>query len=733
MNEKPPISEKVCEYFCLAFALWTLLCHAVVFSGGNFNQLLIAASVGSTALLGALIAFYLWRRGNPDNRERDRQRGGTSDSAELPSAADPPWMIGIVLVAAAVALFAYPFRTGVVAHWWIAIGILSFAYIRTHPRAPISLAPLGRRAKDERAFWLIAAIALLINLVFHRPDPDDALYINFAVSALDHPALALYSRDTMHEFGDWPLLLAAYRVHSIELLMAVLSFVTRLPPLIGFHVFYAATGAVLVVLAYSYLLRLLLPRNWIWVLAALLVIFFGAGGPQNHWYGNLSLVRIWQGKCTVIHVMIPLAYAFGIRFALAPGLYRWFLLASVQVAAIGFSGSAMWSVPIASCLGMASALPLRWKSLRLLAPGILASSYVVAVGLYIKSQMRPQTDWIENANFKLRDYGAMVESTQRLDAPGVATDFAWTNVLGEGPLRFYALGALMLAWLVCKRPLARRFCVVVPLGVLLFVINPYTERFTMANMTGSTYYRATWVLPLPLLMAVCLTSPIRLAAAGASLRRPLLLVGLLATAYVLTGSRFEAIGPESPLSRVGTVFHPRNRIWPSAPTIRIEKDVLASIQVLRDELPPGSHVVAPFWFSFWFPTFRDQLHPLIVHELYTHMNRRRLPEGDAVRRIQLTNYVGGAEETEVTAEALREGLRHYDILGVALTENAPWIEEIVTVLEQEGFVLKASIEPYQVWVKDVPAVASATGKRRGPSSLGQASLLFDTAQTAIVF
>ena len=66
--------------------------------------------------------------------------------------------------------------------------------------------------------WVVAAAGVILMLISHRPDADDAFYVNVAVAAADVPGRALLSADTMHGIPGLPLYLPVYRVHSYELL-----------------------------------------------------------------------------------------------------------------------------------------------------------------------------------------------------------------------------------------------------------------------------------------------------------------------------------------------------------------------------------------------------------------------------------------------------------------------------------------------------------------------------------
>ena len=63
----------------------------------------------------------------------------------------------------------------------------------------------------------LALVAVAVTLVAHRPDEDDAFYLNVAVSAIDFPEAPLLHYDGMHGEVGLPILETHYRAQSYEL------------------------------------------------------------------------------------------------------------------------------------------------------------------------------------------------------------------------------------------------------------------------------------------------------------------------------------------------------------------------------------------------------------------------------------------------------------------------------------------------------------------------------------
>ena len=101
--------------------------------------------------------------------------------------------------------------------------------------------PAKRQPPDD----FVLALALLA----HRPDLDDAFYLNLAVAAVDQPQAALLAEDTLHGIAGLPVHHPVYRVHTWELWNALWSWLTGVPVIAMFHWVSASLAAALVPLA----------------------------------------------------------------------------------------------------------------------------------------------------------------------------------------------------------------------------------------------------------------------------------------------------------------------------------------------------------------------------------------------------------------------------------------------------------------------------------------------------
>jgi len=670
---------------CVVFAVWTLCCHAVVALGGSLRELLGVFAVAAIGLLALRLA----------------RRGGAPPPPEPPAASPaargslPRRLQGAGLVLGVVG--ALWLRDHPLALWWWTVLLLGAALavfvLREEPRTE----PAARGRGLELGLWTLALGCAAIALVSHRVDLDDAFYLNLAAAAADAPRAALLAGDTLHGIEGLPLQLQVYRLHSYEIWNAALSLLTGIPAIVCFHWISAALAALLVPLCLARLLRQLTPRHWLWTVLAVVWVLLAAG-DAHRWYGNFAFVRIWQGKCIFLFVFLPLVYAYALEFALRPTPRSWLLLAAAQVAAVGCTSSAVWAAPAGALAAACVALrPTRRGLLRLALAG-LASAYVLGMGWGVKQTMaldQQASDWSLKQAIAIEPEAQPAseeldrESAERAQAlewrhqPGVQLERALTLVTGSAPLRAASLVALLAAWACCAAGLAQRFAVVVPLAVTLVVLDPYATLWLSQNLTGPSYWRSLWALPVPLLLALILVAPLQVAGR----RRWPGRVGVLAALALFA----VAVPNMSTLSE-------RNGVELAWPRLKVEPESYRWAKVLTDRSHPGATVVAPMAISVWLATFHDRVHPLLVRPMYLDRYRDELGLEDLRHRVLMTNYVEGESLHPDADRWFARGLRRFDVEAVCL-RNFAGAERARAILRAAGFTLDLKSFDYEIWLR----------------------------------
>ncbi len=570
-----------------------------------------------------------------------------------------------------------------VALWYWAVATLGAAALALlFLEAPREESPV-RGSRLELGLLALALAASLYALAAHRPDADDAFYVNLAVAAADAPDQPLLAADTLHGVAGLPLHLPIYRLHGFELWNGALAYLSGLPAIQVFHFGAVAFAAFLVAFAHARLFRLLTPKHWLAAVATLLAVLVAAG-ETHRWYGNFGLVRIWQGKSIQLFVFTPLVYAYAMEFALRPTLARWGLLASAQIAALGSSSAALWAAPAAGAIALCSALPSTRRGLRLFAIGLLASAYVLGAGFVAKRWMQADAA-TQQPVYSQQEIREKELASLELDRPGVRLEQALREVLGDARLRRAAIACVLIAWVASSSALARRFALFAPLAVALVLLQPSASSWVVANATGESYWRSLWALPVPVLIALTLLAPLSFEAAW---RRRWL--GPAAWVFLLGAFALLAPGRRGPSLENGVRLG-----WPS---LKVEPVAYAWAAELTASVAPGSVVAAPSDVGVWLATFHQRAFPLFVRELYLDPYRSQLGDGDLALRRWMTAIAGGDVSGPAPPRIFRDGLERFQVRGVCLRVT-PGAEPIREVLRAAAFRLHVQQRDHEIWVR----------------------------------
>lgn len=651
-KETLPLSERIVLGVCTGFALWTLCSNAVVAAGGRLTTVIGLFALAGTAT--GIVAFRFRDLGHPAAVDVPEQTAREPLNRTQQAA--------FVTAFGGAAIFSS--LLGPIALWALLVVALAVAaWLWIWPETPAMTRPASHPGLEIGLFALGFACALYA-LVVHRPDADDAFYINIAVAAVDHPDLPLLARDTLHGRFDLPIHYAAYRLHSYELWNAAVSWGTGIPAIRIFHWGAAAVGAFLVPLAFAALFRRLTPRHWLWATLAL-VIVLAAPGETHRWYGNFSFVRIWQGKGIFLFVFLPLIWLAGIRFALQPNPRRWLALAAAQIAALGCSATALWAAPVAALVAMSAASSPNLRGVRILGIGALASTYLVGAGLIVKSSMV-----------------ASIPELSQTFAPGEHFQHALYKAFGHDRLYVFALGTIFIAWAAAPaNSLARRFAVAAPLAVTLILFNPFLDSFVRTNITGASYWRSTWALPAPLLMTLVLIAPLRLAPRLGT-KSAQALTAIAIALFAIAIPRY-------------TGFSQRNGVSISSPTLKVPTAHRWAARL--NQIAPRRPVVAPAVVSTWIPTFHDHAYPMTVR-IYLNPLRDRIGETAFRDRNIMTRFADGHADEPDAAEIFERGLDLYEIEAVCLMRGAT-LETARKILRRAGFSPKIRDARAEIWAR----------------------------------
>ena len=508
--------------------------------------------------------------------------------------------------------------------------------------------------------WLLAGTAALslaagfFTLVTSRPNMDDISFFHRALVQSGQMDRPFFTTSTVYDVPGLPSLSGLHSLSSYEPLMAIAGSWLGDDPLW----FYQNMGAFLAGVLLPIVLVLwfrhlgLRPSEALAATAAVL-IFLVSDGNTVRSFGNTSLVRLWQGKCIVWTLLIPAGLLFCDRFLRDPSVYRFLLIFTTGVGAVGLSNSGMvLYITLVFCASGSYLLTYGLSRRRLIRALALnaGSAYCVAVGTAFAAGLLGRTDmsawvgfpsnWPINVNLVIGGYRALARDVLLLT---------------------------LVPFLVLPRRKSR-FIIFYSLMLIATVLNPLTGRWVMAIVTPASYWRFIYVLPLPL----CAGLIVRCFVSG-KMRFPVFarltggILTLTATAYAYRAPVFIDCQPKP----VTAYKLPLNE------TILARKSALIS-GVAQIVLAPEE----PAWvMSLMNPSLRF-VSIRIPEALHVFRNANRALEGE--QRVAAQGLVTDGEATPERLQALREVLRRrldaivltpqaFRVLaGVLESEKRPW-------------------------------------------------------------
>lgn len=655
----------------LAMAVWTISCHCVVLTSGNLLDLRLFASVA----LAVLAILLVWRRKNFTSAN---PTDDTQPLAEEPGdLLRPRYIIAVWVLGFSV--FALAYSGWILLAWVLAVVGLAGALLLLRSDESVWQVPAAN-PWTALILGLLAISCGLWTVVLHRPDRgDDPFFVNLAVAAADQPEKPLLAEDTMYGIPGAPLRAPYYRAHSIEMLAATVSHTFGVPAIYVSHWGLSALAGFFLPLVAARLFRLLVPGRWLFSLVGLLVVLLTAAGASDG-YANYAFVRLYQGKAIFVSVLVPLIFVYAIEFTAAPRMRTWLLLGAAQVAALGMTSTALWAAPATTFLGIAAA-QRNWsiRGFQRVATGLCTSGYVLALAFFIRQSTLSTLT------------GTIPRLAKGDELPATADGMmamAFDINLGDQYFALFATGCVLAGWSIQTSP-ARQWTLRCALLWLVLFYNPFLQPFLAGNVTGmSTWWRVGWILPVPVLVALVLSSLIEVVKGRFSHGE--LVVIFVAICLVFTG-----------LVPARYTFRPNNYATIAMPSLKVGPEYVVA-RLLNHEAGPGQYVAAPKFVAGFVVTFHEHAYPLVARRTHMGSFQNQLDENDIKARILLQSYINGDVSWEGASEMLRQCLDRYELAALCLRQNAEWYDTMSEVLQEEQFERRHELYGYEIWSRKKP-------------------------------
>nr|WP_277355722.1 DUF6077 domain-containing protein [Cellulomonas hominis] len=366
---------------------------------------------------------------------------------------------------------------------WVAWAVVACALVALVPRLP-------RGPWTGQSAWhagVLGAGAAFLASCLIRPDLDDASYL--VRSAWIARTGVLHPGDVIFSGGAWPgLPEQTPYLPSFEALLGATSRVTSISAGALTYVVYVPLASFAAVWALGMLARTWRVRRIGLVVTLAAVVLLWGGGINASW-GNLHLGRIWQGKVTLLAVLVPLTYALAAWCVTARGPVRRLALlvvAAAGIAGVGLSPSAVFVVPgVLAVSAVGAVLSGRGRA------GVLAvlagSAYPLAAGIVTAVAGRtgeaipgstPVNPWI-------RTLGSGVQ--------------AWVVLLAAVAVLITAASRRMSA---ARRVIGRWTAAAAAVSGAVLAAPPTTDLLVRVMGTDAIAWRMVWVVPVPLLVGM---------------------------------------------------------------------------------------------------------------------------------------------------------------------------------------------------------------------------------------
>ncbi len=630
------------------YAVWSIAAIAVVFFQLPFQYLKYGAG------LAALISVALVRLFFPRSTTLDR-----GISVELKTCYVTKFVLAGVIAIVLAGSIAF-IKTGSAAIFLAIISIsLAVALLPFKTRS----LPISELQMIKPKVMLIAGfvVAIIFYLVAHRPDGDDANFVNLAVGARRFGA-PLLAFDTMLGHGPGPIALPTYRVHSFELLVAMVADLLSLPTIFVAHCIVSVVFVVLFVAVIARIGYEAVRHDWIGALFLLLALQLLTGSTLASW-GIHGVTRFFQGKAEFVTIVVPLIVYCSYRAVHGGRPLDFLMVALLQIAGVGLTANAIYGAP--------------------LTVGLTTVSAAVAQGLNKTTIARFA---VINAT---SIYPMIIGATLLITGNAFPSEVSSTTLSGD-QLRFTlgfdvaALSLVMgmsLGWIVVRGMPSGRFWFVYTAICALLLVNPLLWQ-VYAKVTGNLGFRVFWSVPVLHLMAAVLA---------------ILLMQLLPTKPLLRLTLCFCTLPVAALwnQRLPDLV----RIDWGWPSLKVDMPNFERAKEIVSLTPSECGVLAPESVATWITTIDNHPYPIAVRSLYLIHYRFTMPPDEIAYRKRLFDVASGAASVSLAADDALIARDRYQIGVLASFTSNPNFEKISDLAQTLGLLRQPRADDnFAIWV-----------------------------------
>lgn len=494
--------------------------------------------------------------------------------------------------------------------------------------------------------WVAGVASAYVSTRLARTDGDDAYFVNFSTWVADRGYFPL--NDTMISQNEFPAGSAhSPPTHSVEALIGALARLSQIEAGSITYLVVTPTLTLIGVLILTWAIdEARIPTAPAALAAA--VGYLWTTGATGYSFGSFFAVRMWQGKAMLVSLAVPLILILGSKL-LREGTWRHHLLfGCAVVAAVGFSNTSAFLVPL-----LLGAVFVAGVALRRFAGAVR----VLAWALYPAA--------CGAVSYVAAPTGA---TTASRIAAGFATTSAppanpLETVPGENGILVATVLAIGLGSLGIRSRTIRAIVagsVVVTAISLLPPVRDVLETFGLRSVV----WRLWWLLPVPLLIGGLVG-----AATGRVQRLRMLVAWPLAVALALlplVGGRW--VGAETS----------KTRVVPST-SWKVPRGAFAEAQYTVQISSPGDMVLMPSAASSVLAALTVEVQPVSARVYYLS-NYASDPAADAGARRELQLFID--KRTPKDVRSLDDELELLDVRTVCVRSTR---EGALKLLQGAGY------------------------------------------------
>ena len=521
------------QFAVLAFASWTLLYDIGALARLGTSLLLLLWAV---CLVAIAVGFVRFRRAPGSPGSPGAPAAAPVLSARWLSAATPwrrPLGVASVVLGVAAGLAVGLHSAGLPWDWTWALGALAVVVTMTWllvpdegaspPAGPAgdghaASAPDGAAVhRGSLAALGTAVAAAIFSLYIVRPDADDVYFVSRAVWTAQHGRITfkdiIFTNQAVNQIN------AESPISSVEVLIGALARLFGVSAASFTYYIALPVFTFFAVWAAWLLIRRWAPGRYV-LCFAVAMVYLAWSGTSGASFGSFHLVRMWQGKCAFVSVLVPLIYAYLTQWAEHRTRRNLLLVVAAGIAGAGLTSSALLVVPL---IAAAVAVPLLFaRQIAAAAGALLVAAYPLMAGLVVT-----------------------VYYPTHLPHPPRSGLNVWTLVLLTGVLGTIGGVALWAAPRLVRRGVpALITCGVAGVATLLIIPGVLT---VIGNATGANEvtWRTLWVVPGPVVVGMLAAVPLPPAAWLRSTGRWLAAVPAVAVCAIVLAAGMPVWSPQN--------------------------------------------------------------------------------------------------------------------------------------------------------------------------------------------